>query len=69
MSLSKHEPIRSVRGHELPRRRFTRYALLYFLGLVVLPVMAVALALDAVLYLMAGRVIEGCYAVFCLFGS
>ena len=56
-----------VRGQTLPRRRFTPYALLYFVGLVVVPVFAVALALDAVLYWMAGRVIQGCYSVFCLF--
>ena len=56
-----------ARDQRLPRRRFTPYALLYFLGLVVVPVFAVALALDAALYWMAGRVIQGCYSVFCLF--
>jgi hypothetical protein len=55
-----------VRGQGLPRRRFTHYALLYFIGLVVAPVFAAALALDGILYWMAGRVIQGCYSVFCL---
>lgn len=55
-----------VRGQTLPRRRFTSYALLYFVGLVVVPVFAVALALDGILYWMAGRAIQGCYSVFCL---
>lgn len=57
---------REVRGQVLPRRRFTFYALLYFAGLVVAPVLAIALALDAALWLMAGRVIQGCYSIFCL---
>lgn len=68
LSLSKHEAAAKprVRGQALPRRRFTFHALVYFLGLVALPVLAVALALDAALWLMAGRVIQGCYSVFCL---
>jgi len=56
-----------VHGQVLPRQRFTRFALLNFLGLVAAPVFAVALALDGLLYWMAGRVIQGCYSVFCLF--
>lgn len=57
---------REVRGQVLPRRRFTFCALLYFAGLVAAPVLGLALALDAALWLMAGRVIQGCYSVFCL---
>lgn len=58
----------TVAGHEIPRRRFTRYALWYFLGLVALPVLGLGLALDVVMYLIATRWLGMCYGILCLFG-
>lgn len=57
----------SVAGHEIPRRRFTRYALLYFLGLVAVPILGAALALDVLFYFLVGRLLGACYGVLCLF--
>jgi len=56
----------TVAGHAIPRRRFTRYALLYFLGLVALPVLGAGLALDVLLYYMAAHWFGTCYGVLCL---
>lgn len=57
---------RPVRGVHLPRRRFTGWAWLYFALFVALPVLAVAFALDATLYLVATRILDSCYGVLCL---
>lgn len=56
-----------IRGHALPKRRFTAWAALYFAGLVALPVLLISLALDGVLYLWYARGLGSCYSVFCLF--
>jgi hypothetical protein len=40
----------TIAGHEIPRRRFTRYALLYFIGLVALPILGAGLALDVAVF-------------------
>jgi hypothetical protein len=56
-----------IRGHALPKRRFTVWAALYFAGLVALPVLLISLALDGVLYLGYARGLARCYSVFCLF--
>ncbi|MCC6470360.1 MAG: hypothetical protein IT563_18720 [Alphaproteobacteria bacterium] len=56
----------TVGGHEIPRRRFTRFALWYFLGLVALPILAVGLALDVLLYVVAEHWLKTCYGVLCL---
>jgi hypothetical protein len=55
-----------VRGHRLPRRRFTGWAAVYFLAFVALPVLALGLALDALFYALSARA-GSCYAIFCLF--
>ncbi len=57
-----------IAGVEIPRRRFTLWAGLYFLGFFVVPVLGVAAALDAILYLVFERVFGVCYAIFCLLG-
>jgi len=56
-----------IRGIDVPRRRFTRWAALYFLLYVCLPVLGIALLLDAALYFLFARVFGSCYAVLCLF--
>ena len=59
---------RAVAGVLLPRRRFTRWAALYFLAFVCLPILAATLILDAVLYLVFTRLLDRCYGVLCFFG-
>ena len=55
-----------VRGAGIPRRRFTRWALYYFLLYLCLPILAMALAVDAALYFVFTRFFDSCYALFCL---
>ena len=57
-----------IAGQELPKRRFTPWALAYFLGLVALPVLGLCLVLDIVFYALAKQSGWGCYGVLCLFG-
>ncbi len=57
-----------IAGQEVPKRRFTPWALLYFVGLVALPVLGIGLALDMGLYVAAKQAGWSCYAVLCLFG-
>ena len=57
----------TIRGRHIPRRRFTRWALYYFVIYLVVPVLAVGLAVDMLLYLLTPRVFERCYALFCVF--
>lgn len=44
------KPETRIRGVVVPRRRFTRWALLYFLLFVCLPLLALALAIDSAFY-------------------
>ncbi|CAN0436661.1 unnamed protein product, partial [Ectocarpus sp. 13 AM-2016] len=55
-----------IRGHRIPKRRFTRWALYYFILYIGLPVLAVSLLADAVLYFLFTRFTDHCYALFCL---
>lgn len=57
-----------IAGQEVPRRRFTSWSLLYFVGLVALPVLGIGLALDIVFYALAKNAGWSCYGVLCLFG-
>lgn len=61
-------PSVKIAGQDVPRRRFTRYAVLYFLGLVVVPVLGAALAFDVLFYLIAKHWFASCYGVLCLLG-
>ena len=56
-----------IRGVTIPPRRFTPWAALYFILFFCLPLLALCLALDVVLYLVFTRVFDSCYAVLCLF--
>lgn len=58
--------LRRIHGVEVPRRRFTAAAAVYFLIFVCVPVLGIALALDILLYLLFDRVFGMCYAVLCL---
>jgi hypothetical protein len=61
-----HKP--GVAGIRVPRRRFTGWAALYFSAFVVLPVLVLALALDAILFLVFTRLFDSCYGLLCLTG-
>ncbi|MEE8333960.1 MAG: hypothetical protein V3R85_08930 [Alphaproteobacteria bacterium] len=56
-----------IRGVDVPRRRFTGWAAVYFLLYVGLPVLGFGLALDTVLYFLFAHLFDACYAVLCLF--
>jgi len=55
-----------IHGIDIPPRRFTRWAALYFLLFFCLPVLGFAAALDVLLYLVFTRVFDTCYAILCL---
>lgn len=59
---------RSILGHTIPKRRFTRWAVYYFLLYFCLPVLALGLAVDLLLYFVFSGIFGRCYALFCLFG-
>ena len=58
----------AVLGHVIPRRRFTRWAVYYFLLYVCLPVLAFAVLVDLLLYAVFTGLFGRCYALFCLIG-
>ncbi len=58
---------RPVSGYDLPGRRFTIWALYYFLVYFALPLMATALVLDGLLYAFFKYYYEVCFGVFCVF--
>jgi len=57
-----------VHGQVIPRRRFTRWAAWYFLIYFCLPVLALGLLVDALLYVVFTGLFGRCYALFCLLG-
>jgi hypothetical protein len=57
----------SILGHVIPKRRFTRWAVYYFLMYFCLPVLALGALVDALLYLVFTGIFGRCYAIFCLF--
>lgn len=58
----------SVHGHVIPRRRFTRWALYYFLLYCCLPLCLLALLTELLLYTVFRELFGGCYALICLLG-
>jgi hypothetical protein len=58
---------RPVMGVTAEGPRFTRWAAIYFVFYVAVPVLAVCLALDAGLYLLFKQVFHSCYGVLCFF--
>ena len=56
-----------VFGIELPRRRFTRWAALYFILYFCLPLLVLCLGLDVLLYLVYRELFDTCYGVLCWF--
>lgn len=58
----------AVHGVTLPRRRFTGWAVLYFMIYVCAPVLGIALAFDLAFYLLFTGLLNRCYGVLCLLG-
>ena len=58
----------TLRGRRIPRRRFTRWAALYFALFFCLPLLGLAFLLDLALYLVFDRLSDSCYGLLCLFG-
>ena len=56
----------TVSGVALPRRRFTGWAVLYFLIYLGIPVLGVALVFDIIFYLIFTNFFDSCYGVLCL---
>jgi hypothetical protein len=57
-----------VRGYVVPRRRFTIWAALYFTFFVCLPVLAIAVAFDTLLYVTIDNSFGTCLSVLCWAG-
>jgi hypothetical protein len=57
----------AILGHVIPKRRFTRWAAYYFVLYFCLPVLALGLVVDLLLYTVFTRLLGRCYAIFCLF--
>ena len=56
----------SVSGISLPRRRFTGWAVVYFLVFLGLPILGLALILDVIFYFVFTEIFDSCYGVLCL---
>ncbi len=56
----------TLRGKRIPRRRFTGWAVLYFLLLFCLPLLGLAFLLDLALYLFFDHFLDRCYGLLCL---
>ena len=67
MTRARRKKGATVRGIDLPGPRMTGWAWAYLALYVALPVMALALIVDGIAYLIADRVFGVCYAVLCLF--
>ena len=52
----------------IPKRRFTRWAAYYFVLYFCLPVLAIGIVVDLLLYAVFSGLFGRCYALFCLFG-
>ena len=54
MSLFRDRSV-AIHGIEIPRRRFTRWAAVYFVMFICLPVFAIAFVLDYLIYVLMIR--------------
>ncbi len=57
-----------IMGTEVPRRRFTGWAALYFAVFFCVPLLALGAALDAAIYFILKAAFGICYGVLCWFG-
>lgn len=58
-------PPSTVHGHSIPSPRLTGWGVLAIVTWLGLPLLAVLLLLDVLLYLVFTRVLGRCYGVFC----
>ena len=56
----------SISGISLPRRRFTGWAIVYFLVFFGAPILGIALILDVIFYLVFTKFFDSCYGLLCL---
>ncbi len=56
----------AILGTTVPKRRFTGWAVLYFILYFCLPVLGLCFLLDLLFYLLFTRALGSCYALFCL---
>ena len=57
-----------IMGRDIPRRRFTGWAALYFAVYICVPLLALGAALDALLHVVLEAAFGICYGVLCWFG-
>lgn len=61
--MAKPEPID---GYTIPAPRFTRWAWLYFIAFIGVPVLGVGLLLDVAMFFLFRNVFDSCYGLLCL---
>jgi len=59
--------VSTVAGIHIPRRCFTKWAALYFVMFVCLPVLVMAFILDVIFYEIFRHFFDACYGLMCLF--
>ena len=57
-----------IMGNDVPRRRFTRWAALYFIFFFCVPLLALCAALDAIIGVALKAAFGICYGVWCWLG-
>ena len=56
----------AILGITIPKRRFTAWAVLYFVLFFCLPVLGLCFLLDLLFYLLFTRALDACYGLLCL---
>ena len=57
----------TIHGIDVPRRRFTLWAGVYFVAFFCLPVLLIGLIFDAAMYFLFRGLFDSCYAFLCFF--
>ena len=57
-----------ILGVEVPRRRFTGWAAAYFVAFFCVPLLAICLAVDTLLYIILKALFGICFGLWCLGG-
>ncbi len=64
----KQKETPTIRGVQIPGRRYTAWAAIYFVLLVALPVLGITMLLDLLGWVLAIHVFDAsCYGITCLF--
>ncbi|MEQ8355358.1 MAG: hypothetical protein RH942_07465 [Kiloniellaceae bacterium] len=67
MTQTKGSP-QAIHGHVIPKRRFTRWALYYLLLYFCMPLLALIVVIDVLLYAISTGIFGRCFALLCLLG-